>query len=245
MPIEIDWTAIGDGLRDAQTPVRVIVHPADADSALAAKIDEFARQLVQAAEGGARLEIGDGTGVPATPALSLATAGRSPIHYLGVPEGHEAPPFVEALRGLSELAATGGAALDESAAWAQQLKDLSPPAHLLLFVAPSCVHCPQAVRIANRIALACPHVTSTTVDVQRYEELAKRYNVQSVPRILIDEGLTLSEVVPIGELIEHLLERSEYRTEMFSGSEHFGGGTDGRDQALAQDRWLDRLGRET
>ncbi|MBW2528569.1 MAG: thioredoxin family protein [Deltaproteobacteria bacterium] len=215
MLIDLDYDAIGAALRDVPSPIRLVVHPSAAAAALSDEVQALANRIAEAAGGGALVEQGDGAGVPAEPALTLATTERAPIHYLGLPEGREAAPFVEALSGLAALAA--GKASGNGAGEAARLAELQSPAELLLFVAPSCPHCPEAVRIATRIALASPSVTVTIVDVQRFEELGKRYHVQSVPRIIIDDRLSFTTVVPAKELVGHLLARGtpDYATRAF------------------------------
>lgn len=217
MTADLDWDAVRRALQGAGATLQVVVHRSDAPGALDAKTDELARRLVQAGNGKVRLVEGDGTGLPARPAISLATERRAPIHYLGPPMGREGPPFVEALSRLAELASPDVGLPQQIGAWSMRLAELAEPARLMLFVAPGCPHCPEAVRIANRLALASPRVSATIIDAQRFESLAERYHVQSVPRILIDEQLTLTTVVPADELVGHLLSRGtdEYAARAF------------------------------
>jgi len=44
-------------------------------------------------------------------------------------------------------------------------------------------------------------------------------------------------------LVAHLWERSEARLDMFTSSDHYGGGSRGADTTDLQARWLDRIGR--
>jgi len=129
-----------------------------------------------------------------------------------VPGGLESPPFVEALLGLSE-----GTSKGPTGQLSDQLKDLERPADLFVFVAPTCPHCPEAARAANRIALANPQVTTTVIDVQQFPELARKFNVKSVPLTILDTELFLTGVVPATELAGKILSRGsdEYHARLF------------------------------
>jgi len=65
------------------------------------------------------------------------------------------------------------------------------------------------VRSAHRVALAGPRVTSTIVDAQRFEELAARFQVRSVPLTLVDGELGTTGAVPPQELAAKILGRGD------------------------------------
>ena len=82
---------------------------------------------------------------------------------------------------------------------------------LLVFIAPSCPHCPNAVRAALALALASPLVNVSIVDVQRFEELARRYQVTAAPTTVVDGELSLTGLVSPTELVQRLLDRGTDR----------------------------------
>lgn len=217
MPPELplDWEAIRRAFDGDGPPLRLILRPDQPESALFAALEDLARAVAEAAGGGAVIERGDAAGVPARPALTLAVAERAPIHYLALPEEREAAPFTEAVVALAQLGRSSGP--EPTAPWAKRLRGLTEPAELYVFAAPSCPHCPLAVAVANRIALASPQVTTSIVDVQRYDDLAKRLKVDSVPRTVVDGGLSLTGVVKADELVDLLLSRgsAEYAERSF------------------------------
>jgi glutaredoxin len=120
-----------------------------------------------------------------------------------LPEDKEAEPFAEI---VSAQPIAQDRLPPESAA---ALEKLSDPAELLVFVASSCPHCPDAVRAARAIAFAScgVMVTVTIVDAQRFEELAARHHVLSAPTTVLDGELCRSGVIPAEELALWILER--------------------------------------
>ena len=127
------------------------------------------------------------------PGLVLRREGAGPIRYLALPIGPELPAFLEALCGPTPASA---------GAWTP-----AHPAELTVFIAEACPHCPQAVRAANRLALASPGVSVTVIDAQRFPDLAARQGVRSVPTTVIDRELAITGVKPQEEILQALQQR--------------------------------------
>ena len=56
-----------------------------------------------------------------------------------------------------------------------------------ILVTLSCTMCPDLVKAAQRIAAENPLVSAEVFDIHHFEELKKRYNVMSVPCLVIDD----------------------------------------------------------
>jgi thioredoxin-like negative regulator of GroEL len=181
--------------------VRLVHHEGEGDAALAGRLAALAETLRREAG----LEAADGRddpeGPPATPALTLAREGCGRIHYLALPDGLEAEPFVDLLVAL----ASNGPRPDD--ALARRLAAVTEPVELLVFVMTVCPHCARAVRAAHALALASPRVTVAIVDAARYPDLAERFRVMSAPVTLVDRGLALSGAVGPDDLVEAILAR--------------------------------------
>lgn len=186
---------IGGRLRGKEPPLEITVHCADEASELASEFARVAGLLVSAAGDGAVLQDGRGEDIPACPALSFSGEDRGTIHYLALPEGQEKEPFGEMISGH----------VDDDLR--SNLCALVEPAEILVFIASACPHCPGAVRAANGLALASRRVTTTIIDVQRFPELAERFNVSHVPVTVLDGELLVNEVVPTERLATLLLAR--------------------------------------
>ena len=56
-----------------------------------------------------------------------------------------------------------------------------------MFVTLSCPHCPGAVSNAFRLAMTNPNITADAFEAQTFNELSMKYNVSSVPKIIIND----------------------------------------------------------
>jgi glutaredoxin len=201
---ELDTKDVRDELIGSKGSLELIFHPASGEeSALDEPLAQAARRIEAASGGALTVERGDGGGLAALPCLTIAHRGLGKIHYQALPDGPEAPPFVEAVLGPRR---DGDGATD---AFGERLSALKRPAELLVFVGASCPHCPGAARSANRIALATPLVTVSIVDVQAHAELAERFNVRSVPLTILDGDLAVTGVVRPAELVDKILSRDD------------------------------------
>ena len=207
----LDIGAIGDELKESGRHLELVVHLSAGESALGPELARLAEELAESSGGAVAVQKGDGSGVRATPALTLVADGRAPINYLALPGGPEAGPFAEILTGM----ARGTSGLPPQAE--ARLASLDRPEELTLFIASACPHCPQAVRAAGRVALASAQVTVSIVDAQLYADLAASYSVQSVPTTTVDGGLAITGVVSTDELVERVASRgtAEYEARVF------------------------------
>jgi hypothetical protein len=201
MTSEADLQRIRRELEGVTPPVELVFHAADQSSPFASALLESAERIAGAADGNILVRREDDADPMGRPALTVSSGGRGNLHYLAVPDGLEAPPFVDALVGMAQ----GRPQLPGT--WANDLEGLSAPAELLVFVAPTCPHCPQAARHAGQIAVASEHVSTFIVDVQQYPDLAQRFRAQSVPLTVVDQGLCFTGVVPVSDLVRSLLSR--------------------------------------
>lgn len=102
------------------------------------------------------------------------------LAFHGVPGGHEFTSFVLGLYN----AAGPGQALDEESRRA--IAAVNKPAHLMLLVTLSCTLCPELVAAAQRIAAENPLVTAEGYDIRHFEALKERYQVMSVPCLVVN-----------------------------------------------------------
>ena len=189
-----------EGLAAATEPLELTVHlGGDETSFLARSLRALVGEIEALGAEKAMIRSGVGGSLPATPALTLASGSRGDIHYMALPEGLEAEPFLDLLLDL----ASGGPS--KEAGWAGRLAALERDVELLVFVSSACPHCAQAVRTAGALALASPHIRTYIVDAQRLPDLAARFHAQSVPLTLIDSGLGFTGAVTARELVEKIL----------------------------------------
>jgi glutaredoxin-like protein len=134
-------------------------------------------------------------GVDRVPAVIVAGPGGDRIRYYGAPLGHELPTLVDAV----QMAATGETRLSEQSR--AQLKALDKPVHLQVFFTPSCMYCPQMISLANQAAIESPLVTTVAIDATEFPDLVRRYNINGVPKTVINDELELLGAAPEEDFI--------------------------------------------
>ena len=134
-------------------------------------------------------------GVDRVPAVIVAAPGRDRIRYYGAPLGNELPTLLHAIN----MAATGETGLtDESRS---RLKALSAPVTLKVFFTPTCVYCPQMIALANQAAIESPLVSTAAIDATEFPDLVRRFNVNGVPKTIVNDEMELMGAAPEGDFI--------------------------------------------
>lgn len=123
------------------------------------------------------------------------------LSYQAVPSGTEIAPFVEAL----QMAASESAQMDE--ALSTQLAAIDLPTHLVLYVAPQCKFCPQAVRQLLPLLSANPNIRLTIIDAINFPELAERDVIQSVPTLILEDQFRWTGTFQTNEIVEIMAKR--------------------------------------
>ena len=97
------------------------------------------------------------------------------------------------------MAATGETGLTEQSR--AQLKALTTPVALQVFFTPTCVYCPQMISLANQAAIESPLVTAVAIDATEFPDLVRRYNVNGVPKTVINDAMELMGAAPEDEFV--------------------------------------------
>lgn len=135
--------------------------------------------------------------IPATVIASVKDFG---IRYYGIPSGYEFSSLLEDIIDVSN----GDSGLSEPAR--NLLKSIKEPVHLQVFVTPTCPYCPQAVRLAHKIAIENEYITADMVEATEFPHLAMRYNVRGVPKTMIGEHTSIEGAMQEIKFIEKLVE---------------------------------------
>jgi glutaredoxin-like protein len=202
-------------LADMKVPVRMVMFTQGEGGALECQFCGQTRELVHeigALSDKVAVEVRDFTGdaalaqqygVDKIPAIVLLSDGDTPkdhgIRLYGVPAGYEFSTLIEDLRMLG----SGDAGLSE--ATLKSLKTLSRPVHIQVFVTPTCPYCPRAVVLAHKLAMASDMVTADMVEATEFPHLAAKYQVQGVPRTVMNEITHIEGAVPEAALVSKLL----------------------------------------
>ena len=114
-----------------------------------------------------------------------ADGSETGLAFHGVPGGHEFTSFVLGLYN----AAGPGQPLDADVKSA--IAEIGSK-HMQVLVSLSCTMCPELVVAAQKIAAENPDVTAEVYDVNHFPELRQKYNVMSVPCLILNEGETVT-----------------------------------------------------
>ena len=114
-----------------------------------------------------------------------ADGSWSGLAFHGVPGGHEFTSFILGLYN----AAGPGQALDEDVK--QGIRVLGKK-DIKVLVSLSCTMCPELVTAAQRIAAENDAVTAEVYDLNHFPAIRDKYNVMSVPCLVVNDGETIS-----------------------------------------------------
>jgi len=121
------------------------------------------------------------------------------IRFYGIPSGYEFMSLVDAIIDVS----TGNTNLTEKTK--QVVKTLNAPVHIQVFVTPTCPFCSKAVRLAHQLAVESTYIRADMVESVEFPQLAQRYAVMSVPKVVMNEKIEFVGALPEEHFVEHLL----------------------------------------
>lgn len=103
------------------------------------------------------------------------------FRFNGIPAGHEINSLISA---LIDSASTKPF-FDEKTL--TRLSKIDKDVNIKVFVTLSCPHCPGAVSSAFRLAMTNPNIKADAYEAQTFSDLSMKYNVSSVPKIIIND----------------------------------------------------------
>jgi glutaredoxin-like protein len=121
------------------------------------------------------------------------------IRFYGIPAGYEFVSLTSTIMAVSK----GESSLSEETKAA--LKKLKDPVHLQVFVTLTCPYCPIAVEMAHRLSQESDLVTSDMVESSEFPHLVQRYNVSSVPKVIINEDIRFEGALQEKEFVENVM----------------------------------------
>ena len=200
---ELLWDAemgaeISEILSDMAEPVRLLLFVEEGDCApcqtqqnllegLVALSDKLTLEILNPQE---NREAAEEYGIDRFPATLPLGEKDYGIRFFGVTGGQEFASVLEAIlmisRGHSGLPA-------ELEALVRQIQK---PVHLQVFVTLTCPYCPQMVHTAHQFAYLNDHIRADMVESSQFLDLARSYEVEGVPRTIINETTALEGMYP-------------------------------------------------
>jgi len=134
--------------------------------------------------------------IPAIAVIGLKDYG---IRFYGIPSGYEFTSLIGTILDVS----SGDSGL--SPRNRELLKSIDRQVHLQVFVTPTCPICPNAVRLAHRLAIESDMIWADMVESNEFVPLAQKYGVMGVPKTIINEKYDIGGAVPEDLLVLHVL----------------------------------------
>jgi glutaredoxin-like protein len=122
-------------------------------------------------------------GIDKIPALAIVGKKDYGVRIYGIPYGYELQTLINAIIHVSR----GKTDLSENTK--QILSDVKSPVHIQVFVTLTCPHCPQAASVAHQLAIESDMVKADVIESSEFPDLALKYNVIGVPKIIINEKI--------------------------------------------------------
>ena len=157
------------------------------ETPLSAELRQYMDELA-AQSGKLSVEVGDPASADHLPCVRVCRADGdwTGLAFHGVPGGHEFTSFVLGLYN----AAGPGQALDEESRNA--IHAIQKTMDLQVLVSLSCTMCPELVTAAQRVAAENPNITAQVYDLNHFPDLREKYQVMSVPCLVVNHGEQVS-----------------------------------------------------
>lgn len=139
-------------------------------------------------------------GIDKIPAIAVLGEKDYGIRFYGIPAGYE---FSSLLNAILMVSTKINKLKDATKAF---LKELKTPLHLQVFVTPTCPYCPKSVILAHQMAMESDMVKADMVEISEFPHMGTKYQVQGVPRTVINEKWHIEGAAPERMMVDKLKE---------------------------------------
>ena len=166
-----------------KNPVKIVLRKGD--NKLSEKLEKILKEVSTLSEK-LSFEISDRLDCIDYPCFSIFKDNKDiGIRYMGSVEGGEFKNLIDSIK----LVSTGDIQLEDRTL--SFLEELDKPIDLKVFITISCGWCPPTVLKCYNFTLANLNIRTTVIDCFSFPELANRYNVITVPKIVINDKVEL------------------------------------------------------
>lgn len=120
------------------------------------------------------------------------------IKFNGIPAGHEINSLVTS---ILEVSGKSERLTDKTI---ERLSSISNPIDIKVFVTLGCPHCPGAVGKAHKLALENSNINAEMIEAETFFELSQKYNVSSVPKIVINDKYEFVGDQPLDVFLDNI-----------------------------------------
>jgi len=125
------------------------------------------------------------------------------VRFYGIPSGYEFISLIESIFMVSK----GHTHLSPQTK--EIIKNIDKDVHIQVFVTPTCPHCPRAVLMAHQMAIENPKIRGDMIEAMEFEELANKYKVMAVPKIVINDTHSFEGALPEPYFVQKVKEAIE------------------------------------
>ena len=200
-------THVKEELASLQDPVRIIVFTQEMECQFCRETRELAQEIGELSNK-ISVEVYDFVkdakkaaeyAIDKVPALAVVGKQDYGIRYYGIPAGYEFGTFLKDLKMVSK----GTTEISEKSR--TRLSVINTPVHIQVFVTPTCPYCPMAVSLAHQFAIENPSVRADMIDVTEFPHLGQKYAVMGVPKVVINERVEFSGLLPEDQFLQHVI----------------------------------------
>lgn len=170
--------------------------------------EELVRAIAEAAPDRVSVEVSDvGAASGDVPTITVGAPGEDArITFQGLPAGYEFATLLDAVERTSQRSGALAAELETKVA------TLTDDVEIMVFVTPTCPYCPAAASMANRMALTSPKVRSLIVEANEFPALSRRFEVQGVPRTVVNRSGSFVGALPETPFVESVVQLATVET---------------------------------
>ncbi len=129
-----------------------------------------------------------------TPATAVLGEDDYGIRFYGLTVGYEFTSLLESILMVS----TGLSGLDPQLE--TLVREIKERTHLKIFVTLTCPYCQRMVNTADKFALVNKNILADMIEASQFPKLAQKYNVQGVPKTVINEKYSFEGALPAENL---------------------------------------------
>lgn len=209
---ESDRQHLIEKFANLKNPVKLVVFTQEMECQYCRETRQLAEELAETSDQisvevydfVAHQEIAEQYNIDKIPASVVMLGGENAkdygIRYFGIPSGYEFSSLIEDI----EMVGTGESGLTN--ATKEWVANLESPIHMQVFVTPTCPYCPPAVMLAHQLAMESDLITADMVEAIEFPHLSNKYQVQGVPRTVINETIHMEGAAPEAMLLNKLSE---------------------------------------
>lgn len=165
---------------------------------------------VEVHEFGKEMDLAKKFRVDKIPAIVLAADSFNAIRYFGAPSGYEFITFVNTIIYLSK------GKTDLSSETKKRLTAISSSTVIEVLTLLTCPYCPMMVNLANQMAIENRNIQSEMIDIAEFPNLAVKYAVSQVPKVLINKDTQFVGAVEEGDFLNYVIVGSKKSLSYFT-----------------------------